>query len=272
MAAPLQGKRIALACHRRADDLAKLVTKFGGTPLLRPTMRILPATDDPLLLATMRQLLKEGADWLVFTTGVGVQGLAEVAEKLGMEDAWRSLLRSARLAARGYKTANALRSLGIADFVRDTYGTTESLLAALASEDFSDRKVAVQLFGEPVPEVTDWFRRRGAKVTELLAYRHLPSPPFVLDTLLHEILLGKVDAVLFTSAPQVRFLFAHAQSRHQKEALCDAFQRRVVAGAVGQVSAQALREFGVTRCVVPEEERMGAMVIALVRHFAPDAF
>jgi uroporphyrinogen-III synthase len=41
-----------------------------------------------------------------------------------------------------------------------------------------------------------------------------------------------------------------------------------VAAAVGKVTAQGLREEGIERMVVPEEERMGSMMVTLGRYFA----
>ena len=42
---------------------------------------------------------------------------------------------------------------------------------------------------------------------------------------------------------------------------------KTVATAVGKVTAEALREEAIERIVVPEHERMGAMIIELAHYF-----
>jgi uroporphyrinogen-III synthase len=45
------------------------------------------------------------------------------------------------------------------------------------------------------------------------------------------------------------------------------FMDKTVATAVGKVTAEALREEDISRVVVPEHERMGAMIIELTHYF-----
>ncbi|GBC77109.1 hypothetical protein HRbin08_00578 [bacterium HR08] len=263
----LQGKRIALACWRRATEIAKGVEKLGGLPLLRPTLRTLSVADDPDLQQHLTRLVREGADWFLFTTGMGVHALLEAADQLGLRADVLALLQQAHIAARGYKTAHALRELGLSIAARDRDGTTASLLSAFERMELKDAHVVVQAYGEPVPEITHWFHRRQARVTELLLYRHLPAPPEELHTLAEEIINARVDAVLFTSSPQVRRLWDFLHTHHLEEAVRAAFQNAVLAVAVGHVTAHALRERGITRILVPESERMGAALAALARFF-----
>lgn len=262
----LRGKRIALACQRRAHDIARLVEKWGGVPLWRPTLQTLSASDDPALQTALHRIVQDGVDWFIFTTGVGVQATVDIAASLGCKDALMALLRNARVAARGYKTVHALRALGVTVCVRDRDGTTESLLNALGAVDFAGTRVALQTYGEPLPSLTAWLEQRGATVIELLVYRHLPAPPDALNALLNDILQGRVDAVLFTSPPQVRFLFDFARQCAADAALCAAFARRVIAVAVGHVTAGTLKGYGVADVVAPDEERIGAALVALAHY------
>lgn len=263
----LHGKRIALACWRRATEIAKGVEKLGGLPLWRPTLRTLSVVEDPDLQQLLTRLVREGADWFLFTTGMGVHALLEAADQLGLRADVLALLQRAHVAARGYKTVHALRELGLSVAARDRDGTTASLLAALEDVELRGAHVVVQAYGEPVPEITHWLHQRQARVTELLLYRHLPAPPEELQILAEEIINARVDAVLFTSSPQVRFLWDFLHAHDLEEAVRAAFQNAVLAVAVGHVTAQALRERGVTRILTPESERMGATLAALARFF-----
>lgn len=263
----LVGKRIALACQRRVKEITRLVEKFGGVPLWRPTMQTLSVSDDPEVQAVLLQIVRDGVDWFIFTTGVGVQATMEAAELVGCKEALIDVLRNAQLAVRGYKTAQAIRSLGLTAFIRDQDGTTESLKSALDAVNFSGTKVAVQAYGEPIPSLTAWLEKKGATVIELLLYRHIPAPPEALNTLLNEIVQERVDAVLFTSPPQVRFLFNFAHQHSADQKLCAAFNHQVVAAAVGHVTAGTLKGYGVANIVMPDEERIGAAIVALANYF-----
>ena len=266
---PLQGRRVAVAGPRRAGEIARLIERAGGVPLLRPTMATRPV-DPAEGEAVVGRLLSWRPGWLFLTTGAGVEALLEHAERAGARHQLAGLLRRCRLAVRGYKTARALGSIGVTAFVRDRDGTLAGLMEALQACTFDGERVAVQTYGEPLTELRRWLEQRGASVLEFSLYRHVPAPAASLDRLLAEVLAGAVDAVAFTSAPQVRFLFDHARRRGAEEAVAlrRAFNQRVVALAVGAVTARALRDHGVTRVVTPDTERAGTMIRALARHYA----
>lgn len=269
---PLQGKRIAIAGPRRATELAALITKLGGIPLVRPAQGTVVLAPDEVAPA-IRRLAEQGADWVVLTTGMGLDALEQQARALGLWDAVLAQLRRARLAVRGYKTARAAKVCGLEPAVRDDDGTLAGLMRALEPLDLAGARVAVQLYGEPSEPLAAFLaRKRAAEVYELLPYRHLPPPAEALESLVSDVVAGRVDAVAFTSAPQVRFLFAHARETGRLSALQRAFREGVVAAAVGRVTAQALRDEGVERLVAPQHERMGAMVMALAEHWTkPDS-
>lgn len=105
----------------------------------------------------------------------------------------------------------------------------------------------------------------------ILPYKHIPPREEDISLLVDEIIQGKVDAVAFTSAPQFRFLADFAKDHGRLEAVLEAFRGPVIAVAVGKVTAQGLREEGITRLLVPEDERMGSMMVELGRYFAQSA-
>lgn len=77
----------------------------------------------------------------------------------------------------------------------------------------------------------------------------------------------EVDAVCFTTAIQVRSLFDFAKGRGYINEVKKVFEERAIAAAVGKVTAEALREEGITRLLAPEIERMGAMIVELAKYY-----
>ncbi|WP_410770564.1 uroporphyrinogen-III synthase [Fontibacillus sp. BL9] len=267
MARRLEGKRIALTGPRRAEELGKLVENLGGIPLYRPAQGTVLLNDHDLRNGLV-SWVSHPPDWSIFTTGMGIDALFEMAEDMGIaQDLW-DILRDSEIAARGYKTANVLKKRQLAPLVRDDDGSTEGLIRGLAEHDFQGKDVILQLHGDPAPRLAAWLEERGASCRQLLPYRHIAPPREELDLLLSDLTEGRVDAVTFTSGPQVRFLLEYAAEQGKREALMEALQGPVIAVAVGKVTAQGLFEAGVPRVVAPREERMGSMMIELARYYA----
>jgi uroporphyrinogen-III synthase len=154
--------------------------------------------------------------------------------------------------------------------VRDDDGSTAGLIRSLSTcEKFvNGTRVALQLHGDPAPLLIEFLEENEATYHEILPYIHTPPSEDVIDLLLSEIIEGSIDAVSFTSTPQVRFLFAHADKKGQTTMLLNQFENKVVALAVGKVTAQALKEHGVNRVIFPEIERMGSAIVCLADYYS----
>jgi uroporphyrinogen-III synthase len=113
----------------------------------------------------------------------------------------------------------------------------------------------------------DFLSNQKAQFKEILPYQHIPPQAEVMEQLINELISGKIDAVNFTSAPQARFLFSFAREYGQADHIRELFESSVVAVAVGKVTAAALREEGVGRIVIPDQERMGSAIVALEHYY-----
>ncbi len=113
--------------------------------------------------------------------------------------------------------------------------------------------------GSKVPPALE---RYGAEVTEVVAYRTL-RPTEIDQRNLKNIANGDADAVLFFSPSAVQHfieLFGSEQLR--------AMQDKLSITAVGSVTANALREAGVSHAVVAADTTAAAVIEALEKHFA----
>ncbi|MBD3920719.1 uroporphyrinogen-III synthase [Paenibacillus sp. PR3] len=262
----LEGKTIAVTGPRKADEMARMISKFGGTAVIRPAQGTV-FLDDSQFAEQLQSLIENPVDWLVLTTGVGTEALLATAEKLGQLDRFIETLRGVHIAARGYKTVNVLRKAGLTPEVRDEDGTTAGLLQLLNAYNLTGKRVGLQLYGDPAPKLNAVLEARGAICEEILPYRHILPEGDAIQLLLGEIIADEVDAVAFTSTVQVRCLMSEAAVAGVRDQVLRAFEGHVLAVAVGKVTAEALREEGVTRVLFPEEERMGSMVVSLSRYY-----
>ncbi|SEB18486.1 uroporphyrinogen-III synthase [Paenibacillus sp. 276b] len=267
MAQHLAGIRVALTGPRKSKEMSLLVEKMGGIPLVRPAQGTV-FLDDRNIRDGLVSWISDPPDWTVLTTGMGLDAIFDMAEDMEIADQLLDVLSESLIAARGYKTVNALRKRKLTPLVRDDDGSTDGLIREFASHELKGQKVMLQLHGETAPKLVGWLEEQGAQVRQVLPYRHVPPEEGELEQLLNEILLHEVHAVAFTSGPQVRFLVEYAASKGKLESMQEAFRQGVVPASVGRVTANAMREEGIEALVVPEDEKMGALIVELGRYYA----
>jgi len=263
----LQGKNIAIIASRKVEEQSTIVKNLGGNPVLRPAQGTVFLSDTANIKAEITRVIEGYFDWIIFTTGMGLEKLVDISREMGEESNFLDALKKTKIAARGYKTVNMLKKLNLLAEVRDTDGSTAGLVQALSTHDLQNARVALQLHGDPAPLLVQWLKEQQAIFREILPYKHTPPKTEVLEQLVREITEQQIDAVSFTSTPQVRFLFMYAKEHGMVDSLLHSFATNVVALSVGKVTAQALREEGVTRIVIPKIERMGSALMTLAQYY-----
>jgi uroporphyrinogen-III synthase len=263
----LTGKRIALTASRKADEIGRLIEKNGGTVKIRPTQGTRFLKDEDVL-ADIQKLIQQQPDWVIFTTGMGADALYKVAEKYKLKDSFLHSLHHAKLAARGRKTLQCLTGLGLSPEITDEDGTVKGLIEKFDGHAFKETKVFLQLYGENAPDLVAWFDKHETELTKILPYQHVPPEKEIVSTLIKEIISGDVDAVAFTSSTQVRNLFDEITDDLEIfEKVIYALNNQVVAAAVGKVTTDALKNYGIERVLAPDNQRMGSMVVEMSQYF-----
>jgi len=265
--ADLRGRRILVLEARRGQELARLIERHGGLPILAPALEEVPQPEHPSV-AAFREALAQGAvDGVIFLSGVGARLLLAAVGLPGPGGAVEEALRRCWVVCRGPKPTSVLRGLGLpVTLITPPPHTTETLIATLAQAgwDLRGQVVAVQWPGEPIEALREALHRMGARCLEVFPYRWaMPADTGPLREGLQRILEGSVEAVCFTSRPQVLHLFQLAHRAGQGDALREALRARLCTAAVGPVTAQALMEHGVLPHVVAPVGTMGRLVHAL---------
>jgi uroporphyrinogen-III synthase len=266
MSKGLTGKRVAIGASRKTDEISTLIKKQGGDPIVRSLQGTVFLAEEEVG-PNLNKIVKEGTDWAIFTTGIGIETLLDIAGKLGVKQQFITIIQQAKIASRGYKTLSTLKKLGIYPAAQDEDGTTSSLIKSLEKFDLTGKRVMVQLHGEKAPSLINFLEEKGADITLILPYQHIPPAEETVATLCGELLEEKLHAICFTTAIQVRSLFNFAREKDCVDSLLTSFNRHILAVAVGKVTAEALREEGVEKMLVPEHERMGAMIMELSQYY-----
>jgi uroporphyrinogen-III synthase len=247
---PLTGRRIALPETRELDRLAHMFEEQGAETVRCPLVAIRDAPDP----APVRDwLMRLPFDDLVLFTGEGLRRLHGFAQRFELEPVFLDGLRAARKITRGPKPERALRELGLKSDLRAEEPTTDGVIATLSSIDLRGRRVGVQLYpGNLNTRFTDFLRQRGAGLDPVLPYVYADAADDEKVAELIDLMAnGAVDAIGFTSSPQVQRLFEVAAAARREKALATALQEMQV-GAVGPVVAEELRRRGVEVTVTPD--------------------
>ncbi|QJY44893.1 uroporphyrinogen-III synthase [Pseudonocardia broussonetiae] len=261
---PLAGFTVGVTAARRAEELGTMLARRGACVVHGPALRIVPVADDTELLAATRDLIADPPDITVATTGIGYRGWVEAADGWGLGEDLLRALGSGTLLARGPKARGAIRASGLVDaWSPPSESSAEVLEYLLAGPPLDGKRIAVQLHGEPLPDVVEALEIAGASVVQIPVYRWLPPADLgPLDRLLDAVLSGGIDALAFTSAPAAAGLLARAAERGVREQLVDALRGPVLSLCVGPVTAAPLEALDV--CTVqPQRSRLGAMVRCL---------
>src|SRR3954468_8478476 len=169
---PLRAYTVAVTAARRSEELGALLDRRGARVVHAPAIRIVPLADDADLVAATQEVLRAPVDLVVATTGVGFRGWLEAAE------AWdlplREHLQTARVLARGPKARGAIRGAGLVDAWSPPSESSAEVLEHLlsgAEGPLARRRIAVQLYGDPLPELVAGLVRAGAEVIKVPVYR-----------------------------------------------------------------------------------------------------
>ncbi|GFH33856.1 uroporphyrinogen-III synthase [Streptomyces pacificus] len=259
-AAPLAGFTVGVTAARRADELGALLRRRGATVFHAPALRIVPLADDGRLLAATRELIDDAPEVVVATTAIGFRGWVEAADGWGFGEQLLSCLSGVELLARGPKVKGAIRAVGLTETWSPTSESMAEVLDRLLAEGVADRRVALQLHGEPLPGFAEALRAAGAEVVAVPVYRWMPPEDLApLDRLLDAAAGRSLNALTFTSAPAAASLCSRAEDRGMLPELLDALAHDVLPACVGPVTALALQAHGLDT-VQPDRFRLGPLV------------
>lgn len=251
-----------------ASELAGLIRRHGGVPYPAPVLQEVYLKDRPEVQQLIVDTCAGRIDALVLLTGVGTQALVETAAALGREAEFIQALDRLTVIARSPKPARVLRRHKIhIDLMPPEPFTTADLVNSLAAWDLSGRVVAVQHYGGPNRPLVQRLREKGAVVREVTLYTWgLPEDPAPVLAMIDDLARGKIDAIAFTSQPQVGNLLTIAAGAGRETSLRQSLPGVAVA-SVGPVCSRRLREANIAVDVEPEHPHMGNMILALAEYF-----
>jgi uroporphyrinogen-III synthase len=258
----LKGLKVVSFESRRAKEMAELVRRYGGEAIVAPSMREVPLSENHAALELLPQLEAGRFDFLILMTGVGMRTLNEALLTRYSQERIKAALGKAKLVARGPKPVAVLKELGVQPAVTiPEPNTWREVLSVLGSgSDLNGKRIAIQEYGIPNPELISGLERRGASVAAIPIYRwSLPENIEPLRQAIGAISRGEADLALFTNGAQVDHLFQVAARDEAESALREGF-KKIAIGSVGPVCSQVLAQFGLKPDIEPVHPIMGSLV------------
>ncbi|MBV9398837.1 MAG: uroporphyrinogen-III synthase [Bryobacterales bacterium] len=261
---PFDGLRVLSLESRRSAEIERLIRGQGGIPFVAPSMREIPLENNSLAFDFAVRLFQEekaGGDFdmVVFLTGVGARLLNQILETRYPPGTLARALRQVAVVVRGSKPLAVMREWGVPVAVSvPEPNTWREVLAA--TEKRPERRIAVQEYGRPTPELIEGLRRRGAEVTTVPVYQwDLPEDPGPLREAIRRLIGGEFDVVLLTTSVQIQHLLRVAAGEGLDDQVRAALPRTVIA-SVGPSTSATLREFGIEPDFEPSHPKMGFLV------------
>jgi uroporphyrinogen-III synthase len=262
------GLRVLALESRRAAELSKLISTYGGQSIVAPAMREVPLESNSEALAFAVRLFAGEFDIVIFLTGVGARTLLGVVETTYKRDEYVAALQRIKVVARGPKPVAALREIGITPALtvpepntwRELLGALDDAAQSAVGIRLNSTRVAVQEYGVSNPELLDGLEKRGARVTRVPVYQWaLPDDLAPLRAAIQSLAEGKVDVIFFTTSVQAVHLFQVAAEMNLENEMRAGLERAMVA-SIGPTTSEELSRQRIRVDLEPSHPKMGFLV------------
>ncbi len=260
---PLAGRTVVITRARsQAEEFVKELEQFGAEVIVCPTIEITEPENTERLDEAIGHLY--GYDWLVFTSGNGVDYFLRRFKALQRD---LHELDEVRVCAIGDATADKLREAQLHVDVVPHEFKAEGVFVAL--EQFVGGRESLSGLNFLIPRAAvarDYLPRAlkdaGARVDVVPAYRTVL--PADLDRgRVAAMLAGSADCIAFTSPSTVKNLAQLFDTNDLSDTL-----KGIVVACIGDVTVETAREHGLDTQVQPERFIVSELARAIADHFA----
>jgi uroporphyrinogen-III synthase len=258
------GLRVLSLESRMATEIARLIERHAGTPLVVPALREIPIPlqDNGAVFRFGVKLILRQIDILILMTGVGTKALFEILQTRYPLAELIEALRKTITVTRGPKPLAALKALGVeATITVPEPNTWQDVIATLDYyRPVQGLKIVIQEYGISNPDMIEDLKKRGADVFPVPIYRWaLPEDTGPLRSAISEILDGKIDVLLITNAAQIDHVMQLVEQEGKTELFRDACKKLIVS-SIGPTASERLKHYDIPVDFEPSHPKMGVLV------------
>jgi uroporphyrinogen-III synthase len=233
-----KGKTIAITRPiERAQAAIDLVKDNCGVPLVVPTLELESFPSKSLIYLCSQA---QNIDWMIFTSPASLESLFKYCNEFK-----ENLNPDCQVAVIGPRTERILNEYGLnANIVPDDY-TAEGLLEEFKKININGKKIGVPRTFKARDVLPEGLKEMGATVILAEAYKSTqPKDKSKVETLIDDVVRGKIDAVTFTSPLTVTNLFEMAGDK--KNRLIETLKEgKIMVAVIGPITQKPLDEMGI---------------------------
>ncbi|HEX6288395.1 MAG TPA: uroporphyrinogen-III C-methyltransferase [Herpetosiphonaceae bacterium] len=283
---PLRGRRIIVTRAReQASALSARLREAGAQPIEYPVIAFAPPADWTPLDQALAKL--DEYNWIIFTS---VNGVRFMLDRMRTFDMQPSLLHHHRIGAIGPATAQALEEAGL----RATFVPTEFVAEAVIEQigDVAGQRILLPRADIARETLAEGLQAKGAHVDNVVAYRTVlgtgeeqenqelrcrapsghgegletrnPKHEARNDSVVGMLRDRAIDAVTFTSSSTVTNFFARLEQSGVANDEARALLEPVTIAAIGPITAQTARDFGLRVTIEAEKYTIDGLMSALI--------
>lgn len=237
----------------QAEGFARQLEGAGLEALIFPVIEFAPPEDTKALSKAIRNIANY--DWLVFTSSNSLHFFIEALHREGKKT---THISSLKVCAIGPKTAEAVRTAGLAIDLTPQHYQAEGVLKAFKEIDIKGKKILFPRAKEGREILPEGLTHMGAEVDLIAVYR--TTRPCGREKELGKELEKGIDVITFTSGSTVRN-FLHMIGE-KKELI-----KSSKIACISEVTASIVRGLELEVDIIPEENTTESMVEAICRYF-----
>ncbi|AFD26918.1 uroporphyrinogen-III synthase [Deinococcus gobiensis] len=259
------GLRVLSLESRRAPEMATLIEKYQGVPMVAPSLAEQKLDLGGVLDRFEAELEAGRVDAVAFMTGGGTRlFLRDLAAR---DPRHLETLRGLHLVARGTKPMQALKTFGLGAVSVPRPHTWREVQAHLLDTLKPGQHAVMLEYGEAAPPaMLRELEAAGLRVTSVPVYRCIfPEDTAPLARAVEATAAGDLDVLLLSSGTQVLNFLTYAESLGQLGAVRAGLRRMVVA-SIGPACSEAAGELGVRIDLEANPHKMGILVRTAAEH------
>lgn len=253
---PLSGRRIVVTRPRaQAQRFVDLLEQHGAEVVAFPTIETVPVASYARLDTALAHI--DQYHWLLFTS---VNGVKYFVERLQTSGTSVDQLRHLQIATIGPETARAVTDLSLrVQAVPEEY-RAEALVTVLGN--VRGQRILLPRAAEAREVLPKELQSLGAHVDEIPVYETRRPQTTQTEHLRGLLLQAQIDMVTFTSSSTVRNFVAAFPQEDLSQLLA-----RTRLGCIGPITADTVRENGLTVAVQSEVYTVPGFTEAIVAYF-----
>jgi uroporphyrinogen-III synthase len=267
MPSDFHGLRVLSFESRMSADMARLIQRHGGAPVVVPALREvpIPLQDNGAVFRFGVKLILHQVDIVILMTGVGTKALFEVLQTRYPLAEIIEALKKTIVVTRGPKPLGVLKAMGVeANITVPEPNTWHDVIATLDYyRPVQGLKIAIQEYGVSKPEMIEDLKKRGAEVFSVPVYRWaLPEDTRPLEAAIEDVINGRLDVMVVTNAAQIDHVMQLAERGNRAQPFREACKHLVVA-SIGPTASEALKHHDLFVDFEPSHPKMGVLIKGL---------